>query len=164
MTDTNPFTIRTTTETDIPVLLRMIRALADYEKLSHEVMATEAALREAFFGPQPVAEAVLAYAGVEPVGFAVFFRTLSTFLGSPSLYLEDLFIEPQWRGRGFGKRLLAHVAAAALARGCSRLEWAVLDWNHPAIRFYRALGAKPREAWTVYRLDSTELSHLAGQA
>src|SRR3989442_12335416 len=132
MTDTNPFTIRTTTETDIPVLLRMIRALADYEKLSHEVMATEAALREAFFGPQPVAEAVLAYAGGEPVCFAVFFRTLSTFLGSPSLYLEDLFIEPQWRGRGFGKRLPAPVAARAPARGCARLQAGRVHWERPA--------------------------------
>jgi GNAT superfamily N-acetyltransferase len=162
MIDREPFTIRAATETDVSVLLRMIKALADYEKLSHEVVATEAALRESLFGPRPVAEALLAYAGVEPVGFAVFFRTFSTFLGSPSLYLEDLFVEPQCRGRGFGKRLLAHVAAAALARGCSRLEWAVLDWNEPAIRFYRSLGAEPCEAWTVYRLGTAELSHLAG--
>jgi GNAT superfamily N-acetyltransferase len=139
----------------------MIKALAEYEKLSHEVAATEAALREALFGAQRVAEAILGYAGPEPVAFAVFFRTFSTFLGAPSLYLEDIFVEPSWRGRGLGKALLAHVAATALERGCDRLEWAVLDWNDPAIRFYRALGAEPREAWTVYRLRGADLRRLS---
>ena len=164
MTEPTDFRIRTATEADVSVLLRMIRALADYEKLSHEVVATEAALRDSLFGPQPVAEAVLGYSGLEPVAFAVFFRTFSTFLGIPSLYLEDLFVEPLWRGRGLGRRLFAHVAGAALERGCNRLEWAVLDWNEAAIRFYRSLGAEPREAWTVYRLGTAELRRVAGQA
>jgi len=158
------FTIRAATETDVPVLLRMIRALAEYEKLSHEVVATEAVLRGALFGANPVAEAVLGYAGPEPVAFAVFFRTFSTFLGAPGLYLEDIFVEPPWCGRGLGKRLLAHLAETALGRGCTRLEWAVLDWNAPAIRFYRSLGAEPRGAWTVYRLGTADLRRLSVSA
>jgi GNAT superfamily N-acetyltransferase len=154
------FTVRSTTAADVAVLLRMIRALAEYEKLSHEVIATEAALREALFGAKPVAEAVLGYVGDSPVAFAVFFPTFSTFLAAPSLYLEDIFVEPEWRGRGLGKRLFMHVAATALERGCNRLEWAVLEWNAPAIEFYRSLGAEPRERWTVYRLDSAGLRRL----
>jgi GNAT superfamily N-acetyltransferase len=154
------FTIRSATATDVGVLLRMIRALAEYEHLSHEVIATEAALREALFGAKPVAEAVLGYVGGEPAAFAVFFPTFSTFLAAPSLYLEDIFVEPGWRGRGLGKRLFAHVAATALERGCDRLEWAVLEWNAPAIEFYRSLGAEPREKWTVYRLDNAGLRRL----
>jgi GNAT superfamily N-acetyltransferase len=154
------FTVRRTTAADVAVLLRMIRALAEYENLAHEVVATEAALRESLFGAKPVAEAVLGYVGAEPVGFAVFFPTFSTFLAAPSLYLEDIFVEPGWRGRGLGKRLFAHVAATALERGCDRLEWAVLEWNAPAIEFYRSLGAEPRERWTVYRLDNAGLRRL----
>jgi GNAT superfamily N-acetyltransferase len=154
------FTVRSTTAADVAVLLRMIRALAEYEKLSREVIATEAALREALFGAKPVAEAVLGYVGEEPVAFAVFFPTFSTFLAAPSLYLEDIFVEPEWRGRGLGKRLFAHVAATALERGCHRLEWAVLEWNAPAIEFYSSLGAEPREKWTVYRLDDAGLRRL----
>jgi GNAT superfamily N-acetyltransferase len=154
------FSVRNATAADVAVLLRMIRALAEYENLSHQVVATEAALREALFGAQPVAEAVLGYVGGEPVGFAVYFPTFSTFLAAPSLYLEDIFVEPQWRGRGLGKRLFAHVAATALERGCHRLEWAVLEWNAPAIEFYRSLGAEPREKWIVYRLDSAGLRRL----
>jgi GNAT superfamily N-acetyltransferase len=158
------FSVRSTTAADVAVLLRMIRALAEYEKLSHEVVATEAALREALFGAKPVAEAVLGYVGGEPVAFAVFFPTFSTFLAAPSLYLEDIFVEPGWRGRGLGKRLFAHVAATALERGCNRLEWAVLEWNAPAIEFYRSLGAEPREKWTVYRLDNVGLRRLVGSS
>ncbi len=156
------FTVRSATATDVAVLLRMIRALAEYEKLSHEVVATEAALREALFGAKPVAEAVLGYVGRDPVAFAVFFPIFSTFLAAPSLYLEDIFVESRWRGRGLGKRLFAHIAAMALERGCNRLEWAVLDWNDRAIKFYRSLGAKPREGWTVHRLGNGGLRRLAG--
>jgi GNAT superfamily N-acetyltransferase len=161
MTESIDFTIRAATETDVPVLLRMIRSLAEYEKLSHEVIATEASLCGALFGAKPVAEAVLGYAGPEPVAFAVFFRTFSTFLGAPGLYLEDIFVQPPWRGQGLGKRLLAHLAETALERGCIRLEWAVLDWNEPAIRFYRSLGAEPREACTIYRLGAADLRRLS---
>lgn len=164
MSESIDFSVRSTTAADVAVLLRMIRALAEYEKLSHEVVATEAALREALFGAKPVAEAVLGYVGGEPVAFAVFFPTFSTFLAAPSLYLEDIFVEPGWRGRGLGKRLFAHVAATALERGCNRLEWAVLEWNAPAIEFYRSLGAEPREKWTVYRLDNVGLRRLVGSS
>lgn len=164
MSESIDFSVRNATAADVAVLLRMIRALAEYEKLSHEVVATEAALREALFGAKPVAEAVLGYVGGEPVAFAVFFPTFSTFLAAPSLYLEDIFVEPGWRGRGLGKRLFAHVAATALERGCNRLEWAVLEWNAPAIEFYRSLGAEPREKWTVYRLDNVGLRRLVGSS
>jgi GNAT superfamily N-acetyltransferase len=162
MSESTEFTIRAATATDVPVLLRLIRALAEYERLSHEVVATEAALRETLFGVKPIAEAVVGSVGPQAVAFAVFFPTLSTFLAAPSLYLEDIFVEPHWRGRGLGKRLFAHVAATALARGCHRLEWAVLDWNEPAIDFYRSFGAAPREGWTVYRLGGADLRRLAG--
>ena len=161
MTETVPFAIRAATEADVPVLLRMIRGLADYEKLTHEVVATEAALRASMFGPRPAAEAMLGWVEGEPVAFAVFYPAFSTFLGSPTLYLEDLFVQPRWRGRGFGKRLLAAVAGVAVKRGLTRLEWAVLDWNEPAIRFYRSIGAEPREEWTVYRIANAELRRLA---
>ena len=164
MVEKQEFQIRPATEADVPVLLRLIRSLAEYEKLSHEVVATEAALRVALFGARPSAEAVLGFAGGEPTGFAVFFQTFSTFLGVPGIYLEDIFIEPPWRGRGFGKRLMAHVAATAVARGCGRLEWAVLNWNEPAINFYRGMGAQPRDAWTVYRLDGAGLNRLADES
>jgi GNAT superfamily N-acetyltransferase len=155
------FTIRSATATDVGVLLRMIRALAEYENLSQEVVATEAALHEALFGVKPVAEAVLGYVGRDPVAFAVFYPTFSTFVASPSLYLEDIFVEPRWRHRGLGKRLFVHLAATALERGWHRLEWAVLDWNSPAIEFYRSLGAEPREGWTVHRLHNANLRRLA---
>jgi GNAT superfamily N-acetyltransferase len=155
------FHIRAATEADVPLLFRLIRALADYEKLSHEVVATEPGIRDGLFGPRRSAEAILAHLGEEPVGFALYFQTFSTFLGRPGIYLEDLFVEERWRGRGFGKRLLAHLAAIAVERGCGRLEWSVLDWNEPALRFYRSLGAGPREGWTVYRLTGAPLAALA---
>jgi GNAT superfamily N-acetyltransferase len=145
---------------DTPVVLRMIKALAEYEKLAPEVVATEDLLREALFEKRS-AEVVLAFAGDEPVGFAVFFHNFSTFLGRPGMYLEDLFVLPEWRGRGFGRQLFAHVASLAVERGCGRMEWAVLDWNEPAIGFYKKLGAEPMDQWTVYRLTGRALKEAA---
>ena len=149
------------TERDVPLLLRLIKALADYEKLSGEVVATEPLLREALFGARPRAEAALAYAGGDAVGFAVWFYNFSTFVGRPGLYLEDLFVLPEWRGRGIGRALIGHLARLAVERGCGRMEWAVLDWNEPAIRFYRSLGAQAMDGWTVYRLTGDALRKLA---
>ena len=161
MSRASEFRIEPATERDVPVILKFINGLAEYEKLSHEVVATEASLRESLFGPQPTAEVVIGYAGAEPAGFAVFFHNYSTFLGRPGFYVEDLFVWPQWRGRGLGRRLLAYIANLAVARRCGRLEWAVLDWNEPAIRFYNSLGARPMEEWTVYRLTGEALERLA---
>lgn len=155
------FRIEAATDHDVPVILGMIKALAEYERLSHKVVATEEALRASLFGPRPAAEVVVAYAGNEPAGFAVFFPTFSTFLGQPGLYLEDLFVEPAWRRRGLGRRLLAYVAGVATARGCARLDWSVLDWNEPAIRFYRGIDAEPVREWSVFRLTGDALARLA---
>jgi GNAT superfamily N-acetyltransferase len=155
------FRIEPATERDVAVVLRMIKGLAEYERMSDKVVATESALREWLFGPRAVAEAVIARAGDEPVGFAVFFPTFSTFQGRPGLYLEDLFIVPHWRRHGLGRKLLAHVAAVAAARGCSRLTWAVLDWNEPALDFYRSLGAEPVQEWVGYGLFGDALARLA---
>jgi GNAT superfamily N-acetyltransferase len=157
-----PIEIRTATVDDVPTLLRLIKALAEYEKLTDEVVATEASLRDSLFGPTPHAEAVVAYVGAAPVGLAVWFHNYSTFLSRPGLYLEDLFVLPQWRGHGIGRALLAHLARIAVARGCGRMEWAVLDWNVPAIGFYRRLGAQPMDQWTVFRLAGESLERLAG--
>jgi GNAT superfamily N-acetyltransferase len=152
--------IEPATERDVPVVLRLIRDLAEYERLAHEVRASEGLLREALFGEDPAAEAVIAYAGDEPVGFALWFYTFSTFLARRGLYLEDLFVVPAWRGQGVGRALLTHLGRIALARGCGRMEWSVLGWNDPAIRFYRSLGARPMDEWTVYRLTGDALEDL----
>jgi len=149
--------IRNATPEDVPEIVRLIRALADYEKLSHEVLATEEQLRESLFGPRPAAETVLAWLDGRAIGLAVFFSNYSTFRGRAGLYLEDLFVEPAQRGRGYGKALLRHVARLAVERGCERMEWSVLDWNTPAIEFYRGLGARPLEDWTIYRLQGESL-------
>jgi GNAT superfamily N-acetyltransferase len=149
------------TERDVPEILTLIQALAEYERMSGDVIADEARLRVALFGSAPAAEAVLARAGAEPVGFALWFHTFSTFLGRRGLYLEDLFVVPQWRGRGVGRALLAHLAQIAVERDCGRMEWSVLNWNEPAIRFYRGLGAKPMDQWTVYRLTGDAIARLA---
>jgi GNAT superfamily N-acetyltransferase len=149
--------IRNATPEDVPEIVRLIRALADYEKLSDEVLATEEQLRESLFGPRPAAETVLAWLDGRAIGFAVFFSNYSTFRGRAGLYLEDLFVEPAQRGRGYGKALLRHVARLAVERGCERMEWSVLDWNTPAIEFYRGLGARPLEDWTIYRLQGKSL-------
>jgi GNAT superfamily N-acetyltransferase len=158
-----PFRLRAAEPADVPLILEFIRALAEYERLSHECVATEELLHESLFGPRPVAEAVLAFAGDEPAGFALFFHNYSTFLSRRGLYLEDLFVHPHWRGRGLGRLLLIHLARIAVDRGCGRMEWSVLNWNTPAIEFYRSLGAKPMDEWTVYRLTGEELERLAGE-
>jgi GNAT superfamily N-acetyltransferase len=155
------FRIEVASERDVPVILHMIKALAEYERLSHKVVATEEALRASLFGSRRAAEVVIARAGDEAAGFAVFFPTFSTFLGQPGLYLEDLFVEPRWRRRGLGRKLLAYVAGVAADRGCGRLDWSVLDWNEPAIRFYRGLGAEPVQEWSVLRLTGESLARLA---
>ncbi len=148
-------------KSDIPVILSFIRKLAEYEKLLHEAVASEEILRESLFGPNPAAEVLLAYAGDEPVGFAVYFRNFSTFLGRAGIYLEDLFVEPAYRGRGIGTAILAHVANIAKQRCCGRLNWAVLDWNQSAIDFYRKIGAVLLDDWTVCRLSDEALDALA---
>ncbi|HTS51178.1 MAG TPA: GNAT family N-acetyltransferase [Bryobacteraceae bacterium] len=153
--------IRPASESDVALILRFIEKLAEYEKLSHEVVATEAALRHYLFGPRPMAEVILAYWAGEPVGFALFFHNFSTFLARPGIYLEDLFVEPEHRGKGIGKALLVHLARLAMQRGCGRLEWAVLNWNEPSIQFYRKLGAVAKDDWTVYRLTGDALQRLA---
>jgi GNAT superfamily N-acetyltransferase len=149
------------TERDVPAILALIQALAEYEKLAHEVAATEARLRETLFGAKPSAEVLLAHWDHECAGFAVFFPTYSTFLARPGIYLEDLFIKPHLRGKGIGLALLKHVARLAAERGCGRLEWGVLNWNEPAIGFYRKLGAAPMDEWTKYRLTGDALASLA---
>ena len=149
------------TEGDVPTVLQMIRDLAEYERMSDEVVATESGLREALFGPRPAAEVIIASVGRRAAGFALFFHNFSTFVGRQGLYLEDLFVKPEFRGRGLGKRLLAELARIAVERRCGRLEWAVLDWNEPAIGFYKRLGARPMHDWTVFRLAGEELKRLA---
>ena len=153
--------IRSARPDDVREIHRLIRALAEYEKLAHEVVGTEGALRETLFGARPAAEVLLAEEQGRPIGLALFFQNYSTFLARPGLYLEDLFVEPGWRGKGIGKALLAAVAKLAVQRGCGRFEWAVLDWNTPAIEFYRALGARPLDDWTVFRLTGEALRKLA---
>jgi GNAT superfamily N-acetyltransferase len=149
------------TESDVPVILDFIRKLAEYEKLSHLVVATESDIHKNVFGPNPVAEVLLAYWDGVPVGFALYLRNFSTFLGQAGIYLEDLFVEPAHRGKGIGKALLIRLAKIAVERGYGRLEWAVLDWNTPSIEFYRSLGAVPLDEWTAYRLTGDALSLLA---
>ena len=154
-------TIAPATAEDAPLITSFIKELAEYEKLSHKVKATESTIEEALFGRSPAAEAVIARCGDEPAGFALFFTTFSTFAGRPGLYLEDLFVRPQYRARGIGRALLAHLARTARERNYGRVEWAVLDWNEPAISFYRSLGAQAMDEWTVYRLDEEALIRLA---
>ena len=157
-------TIRKAEPQDVPAILSLIRALAEYEKLLDEVTATEAALHDSLFGARPYAEAMIAWDGEQAVGFALFFHNYSTFLAKPGIYLEDLFVRPAYRGRGLGKELLARVARVAVERGCGRMEWAVLDWNAPAIAFYRSLGARPLDEWIVNRVTGDTLQALAAQA
>jgi len=149
------------TEADVPVILELINALAEFEKLSHLVVATEAMLREALFGPKPQAEVVLAWQGDKAVGFALYFHNFSTFLGRRGLYLEDLFVRPEARGLGIGKALLTHLGGIAKERNCGRYEWAVLNWNEHAIRFYKSLGAQPLDDWTIMRVTGPALDHIA---
>lgn len=156
--------IRPATAEDVPLILSFIRELADYEHLSHEVVATEEALRESLFGKRPFAEVLLAFVGEDPAGFALFFHNFSTFLGKPGIYLEDLYVRPEHRGAGAGRALLSHLARLAVERGCGRLEWWVLDWNEPSIGFYERLGATAMDDWTVYRLTGDTLTDLASGA
>jgi GNAT superfamily N-acetyltransferase len=148
-------------ERDVPVILHLIKALAEYEKMTDQVVASEDDIRASLFGTRPAAEVVLAYDGDRPVGFALFFHNFSTFLGRRGLYLEDLFVVPESRGRGIGRALLAHLAAIAVERRCGRLEWAVLDWNEPAIGFYRRMGARVLDDWRICRVTGDALVHLA---
>jgi GNAT superfamily N-acetyltransferase len=152
--------LRPAARADVPEILRLIRALAEYEKLAGEVVATEQALALALFGDSPAAEVLLAEVQGRAVGFALFFQNFSTFLAKPGIYLEDLFVEPAQRGKGIGKALLQQVARLAVQRGCGRFEWSVLDWNEPAIGFYKSLGAKPMADWTVMRLTGEALRKL----
>lgn len=163
---TRTLTLRSATVADVPVILQGIRGLADYERLAHECVATEDQLRDTLFGARPAAEVLLAHLDAEPAGFALFFHNYSTFLARPGLYLEDLFVEPRFRGLGVGKALLARLAALAVERQCGRLEWSVLDWNVDAIGFYEKLGARGMTEWTVHRLTGDALHALAkeGQA
>jgi GNAT superfamily N-acetyltransferase len=158
---TAQFTIRPATHQDVPLILDLIKELAEYERLSSEVVATEAGLTAALFGNSARAHALIAYSGADPVGFAVYFYNFSTFLGRAGLYLEDLFVRPAWRRHGVGRRLLRELAERAVAEGCGRLEWSVLDWNEPAIRFYRSIGARAMDEWTVYRLTGDALVRFA---
>jgi GNAT superfamily N-acetyltransferase len=155
------FEIRPATESDAPVILSFVKQLAKYEKLSHEVVATEASLRETLFGARRAAEVAIGYFSEKPVGFVLFFHNYSTFLGQPGLYIEDLFVDENYRRRGFGRALLLYVARVAQERQCGRLEWSVLDWNEPAIEFYKKLGAAAMSDWTVYRVTGDNLSRLA---
>jgi GNAT superfamily N-acetyltransferase len=158
---TGRFRIEPATERELPLILRFIEELAAYEKLAHEVTATEEILRAWLFGPRPAAEVVIGYANAEPAGFAVYFQTFSTFLGRPGVYLEDLYVSPGWRGRGLGRRLLAHVASVAVDRGYGRMEWSVLRWNELALDVYRKIGARPMDEWMVQRLTGAALRNLA---
>jgi GNAT superfamily N-acetyltransferase len=153
--------IERATERDVPVILQMIRDLAEYERMSDQVIATETGLRESLFSGQRDAEVLLAYADDKPAGFALFFHNFSTFVGRKGLYLEDLFVKPELRGAGIGKRLLVELARIAIERRCGRFEWSVLDWNEPAIGFYRKLGAVPMNEWTIFRVTGDALARLA---
>ncbi|MGB9475652.1 MAG: GNAT family N-acetyltransferase [Candidatus Udaeobacter sp.] len=157
----NEFLIRPADLKDVPVILQLIRDLATYERAPNDVTATEEQLIEVLFGERPAAEVLLAFEGQSPVGFAVYFYNFSTWLGRPGLYLEDLFVKPEMRGKGYGRTLLVELAKIAQRRDCGRMEWAVLDWNEPAIKFYRTLGAKPMHEWTVFRLTRDEIATLA---
>lgn len=154
--------IRLGSKADVPVILSFIKELAEYERLSHLVVATEETLGAALFGDRPQAEVVIAALDGRDVGFALFFHNFSTFLGKQGLYLEDLYVRPEARGAGAGKALLKHLAKIAIERDCGRFEWSVLDWNEPSIQFYKSLGARPLDDWTIFRLDGDALTTLAG--
>jgi GNAT superfamily N-acetyltransferase len=155
------FQIRAARVQDVPIILELIRDLATYERAPDEVTATEEQLVDVLFGARPAAEVLLVFEAKLPVGFAVYFYNFSTWLGRPGLYLEDLFVKPEKRGKGYGRALLVELAKIARDRGCGRMEWAVLDWNESAINFYLALGAKPMDEWTVFRLTREEIARLA---
>ena len=155
------FVIRPAVVADVPLILQLIRELAEYERAPNDAVATEPQLREVLFGEEPAAAVLLAFENEIPVGFAVYFFNFSTWMGRPGLYLEDLFVRPELRGKGYGRALLVRLAQIAQDRGCGRMEWAVLDWNEPAIQFYKKLGAKPMHDWTVFRLTQEEIAALS---
>jgi len=157
------FAIRPATIGDVPIILELIRDLATYERAPHDVTATEEQLTDVLFGEKPAAEVLLAFEGDALIGFAVFFHNFSTWLGRPGLYLEDLFVRPEHRGKGYGRALLVYLAGIARDRGCGRMEWAVLDWNAPAIDFYKKLGAAPLEEWKIFRLTRDGIAKLAAE-
>ena len=161
MSNSTGLTITIATEHDVPRILEFIKALAEYERMADSVVATEEGLRATLFGPRPYAECVIARWNGEPAGFALFFHNYSTFLGRPGVYLEDLFVKPELRGKGVGRSLLQYLAKVAVDRGCGRLEWSVLDWNESAIGFYKSLGAEPLEEWTIFRVKGEALARLA---
>jgi GNAT superfamily N-acetyltransferase len=163
MSDSRELTIAFATEGDVPQVLSFIKALAEYERLADSVVATEEGLRATLFGGRAYAECVIARFRSEPAGFALFFHNYSTFLARPGVYLEDLFVKPEFRGKGVGRALLQYLAKVAVERDCGRLEWSVLDWNTPAMGFYKSLGAEPLEEWTIFRLTGEALSRLAGR-
>jgi GNAT superfamily N-acetyltransferase len=161
---THDISIRAVREDEVDLVMAFIRELAEYERLSHEVTATPENIRTALFGPRPYAEAVIGCIDARPCGFALFFHNYSTFLGKPGLYLEDLYVRPEARGRGLGSRMLAWLARLALERGCGRFEWVVLDWNEPALKVYRGLGARAADDWTLHRVTGAALARLAAKA
>jgi GNAT superfamily N-acetyltransferase len=162
--DSLPFRIRFAQTQDIPTVLSLIHALAEYERAPDEVIATEALLKENLFGAQPAAEVLLAEENGAPVGFALFFHNFSTWMGRRGLYLEDLFVMPEKRGRGYGRALLVRLAQIARDRECGRMEWAVLDWNEPALNFYETLGARQMNEWVIHRLTPPEIEKLSAES
>jgi GNAT superfamily N-acetyltransferase len=148
---------------DVPLILNLIKGIAAYENLTQEVIATEELLKDNLFGKRRTAEVILAYYKNESAGFALFFHNFSTFIGKPGIYLEDLFVKSELRGKGIGKILLSYLGKLAIERDCGRIEWSVLDWNEPAIQFYKKLGAKPMDEWTVFRIDGSSINKLADQ-
>lgn len=163
MSSSNALRIEPATDRDIPLILEFVRGLAEYEKHLDRVEATEDRIRKTLFGAEPAAQVVFAYDNDTPVGYAIFFYTYSSFVGLPGVYLEDLFVKPEARGKSVGHELLRYLARVAKEKGCSRIEWAVLNWNEPAIGFYKKLGAVPMDEWDVYRLSGNELDRLASE-
>ncbi len=157
----NEFEIRSASSKDIPLILTFIKELAEYEKLSHEVIATESDLEKYLFSKDKVAEVIIGHYQEKPVGFALYFHNFSTFMGKPGIYLEDLYVRKPYRGKGFGKKLLTYLAKLAVERNCGRMEWAVLDWNEPSIHFYKSLGARTMDEWLINRVTGDSLEQLA---
>jgi len=156
----NEIIIKPATKEDVPLILSFIKKIAEYEKLLHEVTATEEILRESLFGNKPSAEVIFAYADTKPVAYAIYFYNFSTFIGKKGLYLEDLFVLPEFRGEGIGKKMLLYLINKAAKENCGRMEWAVLDWNESAINFYKSLGAKPMDEWTIFRMDESAIQKV----
>jgi len=161
LTTASNFIIRPATESDVDTIFSLIKELADYERLAHEVVATQKDIRNSLFGERPFAEALIGEYERTPIGFALFFYKFSTFIGKPGIYLEDLYVKPEYRSKGFGHKMLVHIARLAIKRNCGRFEWSVLDWNTPAIRTYDRLNAKPMKDWILYRLTGKALVELA---